>query len=72
MNFSSDNTSPVPNQILDKIKGANNGHQASYGEDDYMCELTDRIKDIFETEEDIEAFITAAKKLTVKSQDFPQ
>ena len=51
MNFSSDNTSPVPNQILDKIKGANDGHQASYGEDDYMCELTDRIKNIFETEE---------------------
>ena len=51
MNFSSDNTSPVPNQILDKIKGANDGHQASYGEDEYMCELNDRIKDIFETEE---------------------
>jgi len=46
MNFSSDNTSPVPNQILDKINDANYGHQASYGEDDYMCELTDRIKDI--------------------------
>ena len=51
MNFSSDNTSPVPDQVLDKIKGANDGHQASYAEDDYMCELSDRIKDIFETEE---------------------
>ena len=48
MNFASDNTSPVPPQIIENIKAANDGYQISYGEDDYMYELSDRIKNIFE------------------------
>ena len=44
MNFASDNRSPVPTQILEKIKDVNHGYQISYAEDDYMREFTDRIK----------------------------
>ena len=44
MNFASDNTSPVPTQILEKINDVNHWYQISYGEDDYIRELTDRIK----------------------------
>ena len=47
MNFASDNTSPVPTQILEKINDVNHGYQNSYGEDDYMRELTDQINNIF-------------------------
>ena len=51
MNFASDNTSPVPPQIIEKIKAVNDGYQISYGEDDYTYELSDRIKNIFEKDE---------------------
>ena len=44
MNFASDNTSPVPTQILEKINDVNHGYQISYEEDDCMREFTDRIK----------------------------
>ena len=44
MNFTSDNTSPGLTQILEKINDVNHGYQISYGEDDYMREFTDRIK----------------------------
>ena len=44
MNFASNNTGPVPTQILEKINDVNHGYQISYGEDDYMHEFTDRIK----------------------------
>ena len=46
MNFASDNTSPVPTHILEKINDVNHGYQNSYGEDDYMRELTDLINNI--------------------------
>ena len=44
MNFALDNTSPLPTQILKKINDVNHWYQISYGEDDYIRELTDRIK----------------------------
>ena len=44
MNFASDNTSPVPTQILEKTNYVNHWYQISYGEDNYMRELTDRVK----------------------------
>ena len=44
MNFALDNTGPLPTQILKKINDVNHWYQISYGEDDYMRELTDRIK----------------------------
>ena len=45
--FALDNTSPVRTQILEKINDVNHGYQTSYGEDDYMRELTDQINNIF-------------------------
>ena len=44
MNFASDNTSPVPTQILEKINDVNHGYQISYGEHDYMRKFTGHIK----------------------------
>ena len=68
MNFASDNTSPVPTQILEKINDVNHGYQNSYGEDDYMRELTDRINNIFETKKAIVYLVstgTAANSLAL-------
>ena len=68
MNFASDNTSPVPTQILEKINDVNHGYQNSYGEDDYMRELTDLINNIFETKNAIVYLVstgTAANSLAL-------
>ena len=68
MNFASDNKSPVPTQILEKINDVNHGYQNSYGEDDYMRELTDRINNIFETKKAIVYLVstgTAANSLAL-------
>ena len=68
MNFASDNTSPVPTQILEKINDVNHGYQNSYGEDDYMRELTDLINNIFETKKAIVYLVstgTAANSLAL-------
>ena len=37
--FSSDNYSPVPQQVLDALVEANKGYQPSYGEDSQMTKV---------------------------------
>ena len=74
MNFASDNTSPVPTQILEKINDVNHGYQNSYGEDDYMRELTDLINNIFETKNAIVYLVstgTAANSLALACLSTP-
>lgn len=51
MHFASDNTAPVPPQVLDALREANHGYVASYGNDPIMAQVTDQIRTIFETPE---------------------
>ena len=51
MFFASDNSGPVPQQVLDALASANTGYQSSYGADTIMDEVRDQIRDIFEAPE---------------------
>ena len=48
MIFSSDNYSPVPQQVMDALAEANNGYQPSYGEDSQMKKVRHLMQTIFE------------------------
>ena len=51
MIFSSDNYSPVPQQVLDALVEANKGYQPSYGEDGQMTKVRHLIQNVFEAPE---------------------
>tara|TARA_B100000609_G_scaffold148740_1_gene120294 strand:- start:961 stop:1506 length:546 start_codon:yes stop_codon:yes gene_type:complete len=51
MIFSSDNYSPVPQQVLDALAEANKGYQPSYGEDSQMTKVRHLIQEAFEAPE---------------------
>lgn len=51
MHFASDNSGPVPQQILDALAKANQGYAMGYGADAEMAEVTARIREIFEAPE---------------------
>ena len=51
MIFSSDNYSPVPQQVLDALAEANKGYQPSYGEDSQMTKVRHLIQKKFEAPE---------------------
>lgn len=48
MQFASDNTSPVPPEIMAALMRANQGYARSYGGDALMDEVQARIRDLFE------------------------
>ncbi len=48
MNFASDNTAPVPAEVLAMLGRANQGAAAAYGADALMEQVTARIRDLFE------------------------
>ena len=48
MIFSSDNYSPVPQQVMDALAEANKGYQPSYGEDSQMKKVRHLMQTIFE------------------------
>ncbi|MGO4913962.1 threonine aldolase family protein [Pseudogemmobacter sp. W21_MBD1_M6] len=48
MFFASDNTSPVPPQVLEALTRANEGYVSSYGTDPIMDGVRTRIREIFE------------------------
>lgn len=48
MFFASDNTSPVPPQVMDALNKANAGYRASYGNDEEMKDVRRLIRDVFE------------------------
>jgi threonine aldolase len=51
MHFASDNSGPVPQQILDALAAANQGYAMGYGADPQMEQVTARIREIFEAPE---------------------
>ncbi|MEX0305504.1 MAG: low specificity L-threonine aldolase [Leisingera sp.] len=51
MHFASDNSGPVPQQILDAVAKANQGYAMAYGADPEMEAVTARIREIFEAPE---------------------
>ncbi|MCC1482253.1 threonine aldolase family protein [Roseibaca sp. Y0-43] len=51
MQFASDNTSGVPDAILDALRAANQGYAMGYGADTYMDALRGRIRALFEAPE---------------------
>lgn len=58
MNFASDNTSPVPPQVLDALREANHGYAMPYGNDAIAAEVRDQIRTLFEAPE-AEVFLVA-------------
>ncbi|MBK5933417.1 L-threonine aldolase [Rhodovulum imhoffii] len=51
MHFASDNTAPVPPQVLEALIAANHGYAMPYGADALMGEVRDRIRHAFEAPE---------------------
>ncbi|MCD9149564.1 threonine aldolase family protein [Pseudophaeobacter flagellatus] len=51
MYFASDNSGPVPAQVLHALAKANEGYAMGYGADAEMAEVTKRLRDIFEAPE---------------------
>lgn len=51
MNFASDNTAPVPPQILAALARANEGYAMGYGNDPLTASVEARIRDLFEAPE---------------------
>ena len=51
MIFTSDNAAPAAPEVLAAMLAANEGHAASYGNDDIMARVTARIREIFEAPE---------------------
>ncbi|PTW44144.1 threonine aldolase family protein [Rhodovulum kholense] len=58
MHFASDNTSPVPPQILDALIAANHGYAMPYGADAIMAEVRTAIRETFEAP-DAEVYLVA-------------
>lgn len=48
MHFASDNSGPVPPQVLDALARANAGYAMAYGGDDLSASVADRIRALFE------------------------
>ncbi len=48
MNFASDNSGPVPPQVLEALTRANAGYAMGYGGDALSASVADRIRDLFE------------------------
>ena len=48
MYFASDNSGPVPQEILDALAEANAGYAMGYGADPLTTEVEQRIRDLFE------------------------
>jgi threonine aldolase len=48
MHFASDNSGPVPQQVLDALAEANQGYAMGYGADPLMEEVRQRLRDLFE------------------------
>ena len=48
MNFASDNNGPVPEQVFEALREANQGTKKAYGEDELTGEVSQMIRDIFE------------------------
>ncbi|SIS55370.1 L-threonine aldolase [Roseivivax lentus] len=51
MFFASDNSGPVPQQILDALTQANHGFTPGYGNDDLSREVAGQLRDLFEAPE---------------------
>lgn len=51
MHFASDNTSPVPPQVLEALVEANHGYAMPYGNDALMGTVRDRLRHVFEAPE---------------------
>jgi threonine aldolase len=51
MEFASDNTSPVPPQVLAALSAANTGAQMPYGNDTIMDQVRARVREVFEAPE---------------------
>lgn len=51
MHFASDNTAPVPPQVLEALIAANHGYAMPYGAEAAMATLTDRVRAVFEAPE---------------------
>ncbi|EBA15802.1 L-threonine aldolase, low-specificity, putative [Roseobacter sp. SK209-2-6] len=51
MHFASDNSGPVPQQVLDALTKANQGYAMAYGSDAEMEAVTAKIREIFEAPE---------------------
>jgi len=74
MYFSSDNTGPVPDEILAALTEANQGYAAPYGADPLTAEVTRRIRDVFEAPEAavyLVALGTAANALALATLSQP-
>ncbi|ETX30008.1 threonine aldolase family protein [Roseivivax isoporae] len=70
MHFSSDNAGPVPQQVLDALARANDGHVPGYGEDALSHRVRDRLRELFEAPEaavELVATGTAANSLALAS-----
>ncbi len=48
MFFASDNSGPVPPQVIDALARANTGHVSGYGADALSLSVADRLRDLFE------------------------
>jgi threonine aldolase len=51
MYFASDNSSPVPSEVMDALQRANQGYARAYGADAIMDEVRARIREVFEAPE---------------------
>ena len=51
MFFESDNAGPVPDQIIDAIRDANNGYHKAYGDDRFMADVQGSLREVFEATE---------------------
>lgn len=58
MYFTSDNTAPVPPQIMAALNRANEGYARGYGGDEITARLQDRIRGIFEAPEAVVHLVT--------------
>ncbi len=74
MFFASDNTGPVPQQVLDALAEVNTGYQSGYGADDYTQKAADMVRDVFEAPEAAVYFVatgTAANSLALACYSNP-
>jgi len=53
LNFASDNTTGASPEVIRAIVDANDGQTMPYGNDDYTAAVTERIRDLFETDADV-------------------
>lgn len=51
--FASDNISGIAPEAWDELARANQGHAASYGDDEWTAHVADRVRDLFETDCDV-------------------